>query len=83
MGEISVRPNSKKRREAQEKEANNLIPEGVQRFDDRGDDVLEKRPAVADGLALPHDFIVTEWTWSGHFWPVTAPAYDEHSVNCR
>jgi hypothetical protein len=55
----------------------------VQRFDDRGDDVLEKRPAVADGLALPHDFIVTEWTWSGHFWPVTAPAYDEHSVNCR
>jgi len=25
-----------------------------------GNDVLEKGPAVADGLTLPHDFIVTK-----------------------
>jgi hypothetical protein len=32
----------------------------MKRLDHRGDDVFEKGTAVADGLTLPHAFIVTE-----------------------
>jgi hypothetical protein len=33
-------------------------------FYDGWDDVLEKCAAVADGLTLPHDFIVADCYWS-------------------
>ena len=36
----------------------------MERLNNRRNDVLEERPAVADGLTLPHDFIVPECYWS-------------------
>jgi hypothetical protein len=60
MSVIGERPDPEERRETQKKEAHDLIPQGMQRFDDRRDDVFNKFAAVADGLTLPHTSIVTE-----------------------
>jgi hypothetical protein len=60
MAPVDYGLKSKNHPERAEKKADHLIPEAVHRLDDGGKDVFYKRTALFDGLALPHDFIVTK-----------------------
>ena len=64
MPVVGHRADSEGKCEAHEEKAHDLIPEGVHGLHDCRNNVLEERPAVADGLTLPHDFIVTECYWN-------------------
>jgi hypothetical protein len=51
--------------ERHEKKANNLMPKTMDRFDDGGNDVLEKRTSLLDGQPLFHNPIVTKAQLAG------------------